>query len=318
MPSYNEKIIKWSGGEDGNSFIGINSYMRYLSKNLFYDYEPTLGAYPEFEARLNEWLNNIESEEDQKKLVRLIPHLFYIGREELNSLHKTAFESIVCHWLFDQKVSSIDKIDFSAELKEMIDSTWFCPITDSFRINQFYHVNNISSIHEFRPDWRSLKKFGSDERVQDYIQKNNVKQIVLLEDFVGTGTQVFHPIKYCVETFKLKVLFVPLVICNPGCEKLKEINNDNFAFKPVIHIPKEFLVNKLGHTNTSLSEFITLSEKLYETVMGTNDKSKVKQFGYRDTGSLTVMFSNTPNNSLPLIHVESNSWKPLFKRHSRS
>src|SRR5690606_41098050 len=64
-----------------------------------------LPIYPEFEERLNEWLNNIESEEDQKKLVRLIPNLFYIGREELNSLHKTAFESIVCRWLFDQKRS---------------------------------------------------------------------------------------------------------------------------------------------------------------------------------------------------------------------
>jgi hypothetical protein len=179
-------------------------------------------------------------------------------------------------------------------------------------------VNNITSVHEFRPDWRSLKKFGSEEKISNYIKANNVRQLVLLEDFVGTGTQVFHPIKYCVEHFGLKVLFVPLIICDPGCEKMKEMKDPNFTFKPVIHISKEYLVNRLGFTTGSLNDFIGLSERLYQVVMGTNDKTKIKSFGYGDTGGLTVMYSNTPNNSLPLIHVESNSWHPLFRRHSRS
>jgi hypothetical protein len=318
MANYNEKIIKWSGEEGGNAFIGINAYIRYLSKNLFFDYEPTLGAHPEFDVRLNNWLNNVESEEDQKKLVKLIPHLFYVGREELNSLYKTAFESIICRWLFDQKINAIEKADYSIEMDEMIKSTWFCPVTDSFRINQFYHVNNVSATHEFRPDWRSLKKFGSDDKISTYIKNNNVKQIVLLEDFVGTGGQVFNPLKYCVETFDLKVLFVPLIICNPGCEKLKEITHQNFSFNPVIHIPKENLVNKRGFTNAPLVEYISLSENLFDAIMGTNDRSRMKTFGYEDTGCLTVMHSNTPNNSIPLIHVESNTWDALFKRHSRS
>ena len=41
-------------------------------------------------------------------------------------------------------------------------------------------------------------------------------------------------------------------------------------------------------------------------------------FGYKRTGGLVVMHSNTPDNSLPVIHHESDTWAPIFKRHSRN
>jgi hypothetical protein len=40
-------------------------------------------------------------------------------------------------------------------------------------------------------------------------------------------------------------------------------------------------------------------------------------FGFRDTGSLVVMFSNTPANTLPVIQHESATWTPLFPRTAR-
>ena len=40
-------------------------------------------------------------------------------------------------------------------------------------------------------------------------------------------------------------------------------------------------------------------------------------FGWRRTGGLIVLHTNTPNNTIPLIHNNSRTWKPLFKRHKR-
>ena len=45
----------------------------------------------------------------------------------------------------------------------------------------------------------------------------------------------------------------------------------------------------------------------------------VSHFGYKKTGCSVVTYSNTPNNSLPLIHYISKAgeWSPLFPRSSR-
>ncbi|WP_285009496.1 phosphoribosyltransferase-like protein [Pedobacter faecalis] len=39
--------------------------------------------------------------------------------------------------------------------------------------------------------------------------------------------------------------------------------------------------------------------------------------GYKQTGGLVVLNTNVPDNTLPLVHHQSPTWKPLFKRITR-
>ena len=322
--THKERIIRWSNDEEGNNYILDNNLLEYLGENLFFDYEPMYGPHPEFFTRFEMWLNNVQDENDQKTLFELATKLFYVGREEFITLNRTAFNSQIKRWLFDKQDILFNNINFDKNISNAIDETWFCPITDSFRINQFYHVNQITSKHSFRPDWRSLKKFGSLEKIKQYIDHKGVKYLVLLEDFVGTGTQVLSPIKYALEIDKnLQILFVPLILCENGLNyitsELKEYKN--FTLSPGILLRNSELVNEITlQEYPDIQSYITLINKVdidvRSQLVNTNMK-KIKKFGFGDTGGLTIMYTNTPNNSLPLIYLESDSWKSLFKRHFR-
>lgn len=319
----NDKILSWSEDDKNSKYVILNNLLEYLGENLFYDYEPSDGPYHDFISKLEMWLENVSSENDQKLLFELVEKIFYIGREEFKSLNRTAFSSISKRWLFDHLNLKIDAKNIENDLINSINSTWFCPITDSFRINQFYHVNQISSKHTFRPDWRSLKKFGSEEKIQSYITNNNVKYIVLLEDFVGSGTQSLPPLKYaCSVNETIPILFIPFVICPKGYENINNgmRNYNNFTIDPIILLKESDLINpETAHfsNNASYKDFL---ERVFPIVKGNLDTDEIRRlgpFGFRDTGGLTVLYANAPNNSLPVILIESNSWKPLFKRHSR-
>jgi len=40
-------------------------------------------------------------------------------------------------------------------------------------------------------------------------------------------------------------------------------------------------------------------------------------FGFNYTGALIVLYTNTPDNTIPIIHHRSDSWQPLFPRRRR-
>lgn len=324
MQRINEKILKWSGEEtgiDSTVFVSINNQLNYLAANLFYDYEPTIGPFPDFIRRFESWIDNVKDENDQKVLFKLAARIFYVGREEFTSLHRTSFNSIYKRWLCDILDLSFNDENFNTKIEAAIKETWFCPVTDSFRINQFYHVNSISNNNTFRPDWRSLKKFGDKSKILEYITLKPIKYIVLLEDFVGSGTQSYKVLKYAAEEFSnIKILFIPLIIYPQGLEKIRQLAmmNKNFTVEPVISIDDTQLINKANETyNSDVSSLVNVSEKYFETIRGninTNERDKIKEFGYNNTGGVTVMFTNAPNNALPAIYYESDTWKALFKR----
>ena len=318
------KIHSWSSDEDGLKYVSLNTFIQFLSNNLFLDYEPCLGPHPDFIYRLNKWLNNVDNDEEQKLLFELISKIFYIGREEFISLHKTAYNTICKNWILELVDFKFDKHDYNKILEDELASCWFCPITDSFRVNQFYHINNITSIQTFRPDWRSLKRFGDVEKIKQYIKSNNIKSIVLLEDFVGTATQSIPVLKFAAELDpEIKVLFIPMIVYPIGYENIKRslASYSNFSMKPIIKIDNDYLINNTSAPANSFNKIYSdLCKKIYDNIkasLGSKITDKIETFGYKNTGGITVMYTNTPNNSIPILFVESSKWSPLFKRHSR-
>jgi len=326
---YFNLITKWSAEEDGHQYLLLQKKIAFLSEYLYYDYEPTYGTKPLFDQRLVLWLQNLQSEDYQKALLKLVPTIFYLGREELNCLYKTAFNTQIKNWLIKNGNKNFESDDYLGYLEGEMKNTWFCPVTDSFRINQFYHINQITSKHTFRPDWRSLKKFADKEKIIQYILAQGVKHIVLLEDFVGSGTQAKSPVTFACELIKderladVNLLFVPLMICPKGVEKIDTLHADSekFSYESLIKIKNSDLINEeILEYFPENEDVVQMINETFDTVKGALDNEEVKKlepFGYKNTGGLVVMYTNTPNNSLPLIFLESDTWSPLFKRHSR-
>jgi hypothetical protein len=297
----------------------IEKYELYARK-LFHSYEPlsisNLDAVPrDFFQRLELWLNNYQTDADQWEAFQLVDDIFYIGRNELIELYRVAFEKVVPEWLCEIKGIDLRSKTFNQDVDKATGKTWFCPITDSLRISAFRHINHIEK-PEYFPDWRSLEVFGDEKKLKDYIAEKKFEQIVMVEDFVGSGKQVTPAIEFAKRVCDIPVLVLPLVVGAVGDGKLSEIARLSalkISYRPVMVLAEDSIVTRAVQLNEALSS--TRARELiasYTKITGDADG-----FGFEvDQGYLFVAEANCPNNTIKPIYAKS-SWSPLFPRSGR-
>ena len=143
--------------------------IRFLDDQRFWQFTPTHGG--DFESTLSDWLSNAcLTPEHQRSLLRLVPELQFVDREDLLALYRTAFTQQVSPWLMDQEDLdfSLEEGELSRRLRQAVKTTCpFCPVTDS-DIGQFHHVNRIAAKRS-RPQWLTLEEFGSVESVRRFL-----------------------------------------------------------------------------------------------------------------------------------------------------
>lgn len=188
-----ERVQRWAAQEVGElDYNAIHAEIEYLIANRFEQYIPTIGPEPDFRSRFVRWLGNGGlSEDDQKLLFRLVPHIFFLGREEFIALQRAAFLGPVHRWLVDETGLNFGDPDLDAKLTAAINETWFCPITDSANISDFYHVNKLHGV-EYRPEWRAAAALtgGDSTTLQQHMATKGLRRVVLIEDLVGSGSQM--------------------------------------------------------------------------------------------------------------------------------
>ena len=319
-----DTVNRWTrSSADGVVFQETNERLENLATVLYSNYEPMTGPFPEYWQRLESWIENVPSEDDQKLLFRLAAQLFYVGTKELDNLYRVAFNANVTQWLITELGSSLDDPNLETTLGQALRRTWFCPITDSMRINAFYHLNHISG-RNFRPDWRSLAAFGDNVKLETFLRAN-IDRIVLLEDFVGSGSQIEPAITFLSTLgHRPPTLLVPLIICPAGltaAESWKRAN-PGLTISPVVRLhPRDFLgPNPVLNESDVFPMLRPLIDNTYPQVLNGGDPITTKTYtayGFRQTGSLVVLATNCPDNTLPLVHFKSDTWNPLFPRASR-
>lgn len=295
-------------------------------------------------TRLAEWVGNVEADEDRKLLLEYALHVAFFSHKDLRALYRTAFSGTITRWVIEQEKLSLDDAAFQTRLaEELHQRTWYCPVTDSMKITEFYHANLISGI-PYRADFAALKDL--DERapkrgekateivaaLKNFAANPNprvsappLKRLVLLEDFVGSATQSCGAVEWAAKNLDLPILFVPLVVCAPGVAKLGEIAA-KVRISPLLQLGERDLLgpNRNGAVGIPNAERIeALARETFEQVAGgPHADARIAPhtaFGFRQTGSSFVSYSNTPNNTLPMIHHEpaSGGWRPLFPRSAR-
>lgn len=312
---------------DDFHFLEIQQKIDYFGQKKYGQYEPTVGPFPNFFQRLDKWIDNTPDEADQKSLAGILPHIFFIGREEFDALYRVAFKRELSKWLVD--IVNIDPFALDAEqvMQNALSRTWICPLTDSLRINGFYHINHISG-REIRPDWRTLAHIGTNnpkfcEGLCDYISNSGIDRLVLIEDFVGCGSQMAETVTFAATLLNIPILIIPLVIC-PNGESTATVLKTKFpntTFSPVISLPQNIFVAQVATAGeesafAGVREFIA---RMHSYVKGNTyplDKD-YGPFGFADTGGLVVMYTNCPDNTLPVIHYNTDTWCALFPRASR-
>ena len=328
-----EKLVSSWGDRD---LTKINQRLRTLERWLFKTYEPDKFHNGDFWLRLEEYLANVSPDADKQLLFRLVSELFYVGPVEFEELYRCAYQGPIARWLIDRCGIDVFAHDAQQHLRDAARDTWFCPVTDSFRINAFFHVNNLAAGANLRPDWHSLFELGDTDRLNNYCAAKKIKRLVLLEDFVGGGSQSMKVVRYAATGIQdLEVLFVPLIICPAGVKKARALEVElsgrranSLRFDAAMELPAEAFLTATNSPYVEPDKFISdlrgLIKSTYSKVSGGQPLGSIPYDPYgfppsNPTGGLVVMYSNTPDNTLPLVHWRpaNNAWRPIFPRHSR-
>jgi hypothetical protein len=336
--SISELVNRWDlagfTAMNGDHYNQLHQKIVFLQKHLYDQYVPAKGPeHLDYQTRLEQWLENTTDDSDKRLLFELAPNLTFFTREDFIKLYQAALRGPIARWLIDILNVTLDSPDLDNKLQEQIhEHTWYCPITDSMQISEFHHANNIGGI-DHRPDWRSLAQFGDPAKIIQFMQSHEVggvskplRQIVLLEDFIGSGTQMRIPdVAQFIASFPAtyRVLFVPLIICPEGAKYARDLvaKYNWFTFAPLMEIAADHCITCTSPPAAGTFEkaIYNLAIKTYPQVKGNNGAGMrpYGPFGFHDTGAQIVMYSNTPANTLPLIQHRSNTWNPLFGRSAR-
>jgi hypothetical protein len=321
-----ERVKRWALEADafGAKAYEIFNEVEYYADRRFHEYHPTLGPRPEFRLRLRDWLNSAPDESDQKKLLELLHHIFFAGIADFNALYHTAYRGNITRWLVDEAQLDLRSSTLIRDIHAAAEETWFCPITDSMQIAAFYHINNLSGRNE-RPDWHSLSILGDQKKIAAYMQLNKIKRIVLLEDFVGSGSQMRRAVTFAASIPGYPILLAPMIICPAGLRVAMGLASfySEVTFSPILSLPERGFVPAAPTPNEDafFAAIRELASRLHPLVRGNTpadlQRKSYGPYGFAKTGALTVMYSNCPDNTLPLIHHRSSSWSPLFPRSTR-
>lgn len=322
-------VNEWAIASGDNSFRDINSQMNFFSNELFHDFQPSQSLASNFKSRLENWLLNLPNEDDRKKLFKILPHIFYVGTKEFNNLFRVAYNEIFAKWLID-----VDNIDFDDiekaknRLGNSVRECWICPITD-FDIGSFFHINNIPSTdwNEWRPLWEKAA-VNPDywQGLLNHINHYRIKKLVLIEDFVGSGSQSGGMVDFVLnQGLDMDVLLLPLINCPVGDQLFTGMakHYSRLTYSAVLKPSGNCFVTqvKVDGEPDDFDQFRELIERSYLQVsngVAPGNEKPYSPFGYRETGGLIVMYTNTPDNSVPSIHWKSDTWNPIFPRHSRN
>lgn len=318
--------------------------LRFLERVKFTPYVPTLYSRrpASFEERFHRWLKNPNlAPAQQRDLFEFAYRIAFFSFDDFTAMFQSAFSGPISRWCMSQAGLRLDQLDWQARLdEERFNKTWFCPVTDSLLISVFHHVNGIEG-KDRKPAFRELMHFGDEtedsqkNKIHKHIRAKGYARIILLEDFVGTGSQSLKTIEWTVRTLRLPVLFCPMIIASEGADKFRALKakldletNGNpplpdFAFEPILELDRDCFVHHVETDQESLFGRIrSLAEEIHVRLSEAQKHCKDGPLGYWNEdspqkGAAVVMFSNTPNNSLPLIHHGADQWSPLFPRVAR-
>lgn len=297
---------------------------------------------PSYMERLAAWVGNVANESDQKLLLEYALYVSFFSHDDFAALYRTAMDREVARWVAEQVAARLEPNGgqaFHEQVHRQIHfQTWFCPITDSMDINEFYKVNHLKGVGH-RPGFATLEMLAERAgqlnpdlagNVTHYMANPNLdparpapplERVVLLEDIVGSGAQCLDAVRWAVANLGKPVLFVPLILCPNGEDAFhaeEQHWGGRLTVRPVIKLRRCDLLGpeRQGHDGWPITQAIEDLARRSVVQLGIRDD---QAFGYRDTGCSLSTFSNTPDNSLPMIHYKpgNGQWEPIFPRVDR-
>ena len=255
--------------------------MKKADYNRFYKILPKQNWLLEKEEELKELLQSCKKEEHKKLLFELLEEFNFINE----TLLKTYLNLIADYIINDSGF----KIERTQIVGMAMDST---PDSSQWILQQLKPVltkkgwNNVKIITNFTRGVRSLNKEGKN-------------QMILVDEFIGTGQSVQGRIDYLKREKRVDCEIKGCFIAGmeDGINKIINEFSDFKCFLPL----KKGISDKHSGENL-VNELKKMSELESELMQKINDKELSKyHLGYNQTESLYSSFGNTPNSVFPIF-----------------
>ena len=318
----NDMLNEWINDKEDNTVcVQTNALIRYLDRHLY----STFPEVKSFLHRLGEWLSNVKGD-DRRCLFEFVPNLFFVGPKEFESLQEAAFEESYTQWILSTSVQA--KInstsDFNSLINEELKQTAFTQLTDSMNISHFHHAAKMRiKNRKLNVTWHADIQVGTDRLKSsiDMLKNKNIKRLVILEDHVGSGSQLRKVLNKSKDIFdNFSVLVIPLLCGQQGYNEGKSLARKyNFSFRPVLVMNEHarILHNSQGQSSEILNQVKDVAENYKEMYVTKHRGKSDSIYGFADSGSLLVMHTNCPNNTMLFIRANTERWRPLFPRQGR-
>lgn len=271
----------------------------------------------DFKRQVERWLDNIDDVDEKFMLLNSLTYFTFFNRDHYEALYREALNGVITQWLIDICRIDICTMSLGADIEKAIGNTLFSAATDSMEISAFCHTNGITNKH--RPVWFGI--IDKEDTLDQLQQKASIwsttlkgwgrKQVVVLEDFIGSGKQIKPLIDFLASMYELKALIVPLTICPQGDCAIREYvaqkRFKNVFYAPVTVLPDDLVLGKdIANRNEILVRLKKFAQDYHDKVIGTSPRSTPTYLGFGDIGALFAKYTNCPNNSLPLFWYGEN------------
>ncbi|AOY77882.1 phosphoribosyltransferase [Clostridium formicaceticum] len=247
------------------------------------------------ENTILKWLSPVSEEYEKNILIELLNNFNYYSRTTMNNCFVELHSNFVTcepsheYSIFTSIKSKDGHVNSSQEL-----------IIYYRNINE---VNYSAVIDDL--------KVLIDKEEWDY-----VKNIVLIDDIIGTGKTIINYLKNYVEELKNKKVFILVIeVAEQAYDRLMDFGKENDLSIEIVYVNKFKKVFFEEHIfkNGEHEKARTVVEN--RELMLWNGKTD-NVLGYQRTEALTAFVTNTPNNTLSSFWCESKyvEWYPLFPR----
>lgn len=251
-----------------------------------------------FNEKVYEWLNQVKQKE-QKYLMDLLSRFEYYDRVKIRDTFKSLYEEY-------------------KRIEPEYQDTIYLPVASkggvvngaTELINLFQRVGNISK----KRIAYQIKEF------YDNYDINDIKNIVLIDDIIGSGTTTKYFIEHLRDKYpgfieNKKIYIMAIVLLDKGVNVIKSFaveNKLNIEFIRTNYHQKAFSPNYIFPEKN-----VYIARRAIEKLEKMIAKRGVDVLGYKKSQALLAFYYNTPNNTLSIFWClnEKCDWKPLIKRY---
>lgn len=284
---------------------------------------------------LSKWLSNFDNDE-YVPVLYLLSNFMYFDNSCIRELLHRAYEDLYRRpQIFSIRRNHNNITDMgiiNKEFKQILRSTRFIGIgnpseSSSHLLYYYRQENNLDTKLFINAHEIYNHTIDSSCRINTSIVLKDVKRIVFIEDFCGSGNQAEEYYHKFVEIIKsqlpdivieLHILFAT----DYGYERISKLGYDDV--KVIYTLNSSY---KCFHENSRFFPSLYKNEDgvdLIDKMACINICKKYglhltpdNPFGYNDGQLLISFHHNTPNNTLPIFWYSKN-WNPIFKRYTKN